>query len=1458
VRRINFKFLLILIVLVCVVAGAAFLVRRFQVSRNAGSKLEMARERLEEGKIADALFLFGQYVSLRPNDNAAFAEYSKLLLARATAPDATRNDVARAFNTLETAVRRNPDDDDLRQQLAEFQLRVGRATDAREHLTVLERRLAEPPEEQASTETLAEREAMNRRVRLLKASSYLGSGEFEEAARIVASDVGYDLASRQFTEAAEQATADTEAYVVLAVILQERLDAPADARRVLEELVAKKGDEPRAWLALSTWHRERGQTDQAAAAVAKALELAPDDPNCVFAQFELALASRDLAKALAVAERAKQLFPDEERVYRGLAAVFLQQQDLPAAESILLEGVERLPGKPSLQMMLTDVLLQQNKLEEAAQAINRIRELYGSTSGPVGLLEARLLVAERRWSDAKTKLEQIRPLVMGNPDLIRQVDLYLGQCHAQLDEYDAQLEVNRRILIDDPGSLAARAGAAQALISAGKTDQALAEFEALAAALEEDKLVAIPQVWYPLLQLRISSQSERPREERDWTGVDGLIEALGKAGSVSPTQLAMLRAESLIRRGETDAARELIESVATDEADGQVWAALVTLVLRVDGPEEARQTLQRVPAAVANDPAMLVIEAQVAARSPAAEALPILDDIAERAGRLEPAAAARVLAGIAPIRLAAGDREGAKRLWTSAAEKQPEDLGIQEALLELAVANRDLEEARGVAAQIGEIAGRTSARTKVAEASIKLLEARLELAELERNEAGALRELPERITNLLAEARNLLTEAENDRPGWSQVQILFADVYLLQGNRSAAIDRLRRAINVGPSNPAVVRRLVALLYAANRLEEAQQAMAQLGEEGTEGLERISAEVELRAGKLEEAVALAEQSVAGDTQNHEDLLWLGQLLARSGKTERAGEVLERATELAPEDPEVWLALFTHRIAAGSPATAERALDEAAKLMPEPRRQLALAQGYEMLGRPDDAERVLREGVAGWPDDLEAMRGLASFQIRKGRRKDARDLLDKILAAPDDAVARATKPWARRAIAEMEGGQGTFRQLEDALKLLKENRSEDGEVSADDLNLEIALLTNRPEPTSWRRAIKLLDQLAEQQPLTTAERLQRAELKEKVGDWDAARNELVALVASPKTPPAYVALLIEKLIKHNETSTAGTWLRRLERATPDSAITIALQAKLAMAENDRKKAADFARQLMPSGDPATDNPAQLNAVGKLMEDLGFPKAADRVFERFAGLSMAGAVARIEFLSRQGRSVEALDLLEARWDEFSLERALSLAIQVLRSQTDETQAVEAAGRIGPWIEKGKRIDPGSIVISLLDAEIRTLLDRPGEAEGIYRDLLASPRLSASQRAIVSNNLAFHLAKPASAEEARKLIDSAIEELGPLPDLLDTRGLVRLAAGDVEAAVEDLREAVLDPSPAKHLHLAFAEWTAGDKTAAREALEIARQTGLGRMRLMPEDAERLEALEREFGPPATAASAS
>jgi len=143
-----------------------------------------------------------------------------------------------------------------------------------------------------------------------------------------------------------------------------------------------------------------------------------------------------------------------------------------------------------------------------------------------------------------------------------------------------------------------------------------------------------------------------------------------------------------------------------------------------------------------------------------------------------------------------------------------------------------------------------------------------------------------------------------------------------------------------------------------------------------------------------------------------------------------------------------------------------------------------------------------------------------------------------------------------------------------------------------------------------------------------------------------------------------------------------------------------------------------------------------------------------------------------------------------------------------------------------------------------------RGADVEAIYRELLARPELTPMQTAIVSNNLAFHLATPSTADEARTLIDAAIGTLGPHPDLLDTRALVHLAVGEDKEAVADLEQAVLQPSDVKFLHLAYAQFRTGETLAARKSLAASRKKGLVPDRLSSSDRDRLAELEAAISP--------
>jgi tetratricopeptide (TPR) repeat protein len=97
--------------------------------------------------------------------------------------------------------------------------------------------------------------------------------------------------------------------------------------------------------------------------------------------------------------------------------------------------------------------------------------------------------------------------------------------------------------------------------------------------------------------------------------------------------------------------------------------------------------------------------------------------------------------------------------------------------------------------------------------------------------------------------------------------------------------------------------------------------------------------------------------------------------------------------------------------------------------------------------------------------------------------------------------------------------------------------------------------------------------------------------------------------------------------------------------------------------------------------------------------------------------------------------------------------------------------------------------------------------------------------------NNLAWLtiLMNANESGPALSLINRAVERKGPLPELLDTRGVIYLKAGDFQHAIADLSEAAAGaPAPAKYFHLVQAYLGAKNKEAATQIWDKALKSGL------------------------------
>ena len=1464
-KRINIQFLAIVAGLLVIGTVGVFVIHRIQVRRNIDGLARLARERVAEGKTAEAIELYERYLAFHPQDREATAEWGDLLLARAEAPTASGRDLGRAAAGMEKAVNSNPGDAGRRLKLAEFLLKNGSFEDALDHVQLLRKNLtagdtplaahvSETPKtladmipgrvEEKVIDLSTNGEAAH--LDLLAAKAHARLGNFEESAALASSLVGFNLEKREIDPEWKTLPECGEAYELLAALLEQRLKDPAAADRVMKQWIKTLPEDGNARLATAQWSLGHGDTKAAEQYAAKAAEMLPNDANVLFISFQIALSEKNYERAAAILQEAEGQFADDERVIRGKALLALEQENIDEAVKVLEAGVERSPKPEQLLVMLCDILIQTNRLDDAGKKIDQLRDAVGVKSAPVMLFDARLLMARNRWLEAKQKLEGMRSTVGDSNDLLRQIDLMLAQCFRNLGQFDEQLEVDRRVGSEDTKSVPGKARIAASLAASGRTDEALAEYDAIVASVPQESLAAMPQVWGPLLQLRVGKQLNRKALDRDWSSVDTLLGLLLRSDAIADDEKALLGAKVRFQKGETTSAIETLEAALRQTpANQRLAASLVGMLLEANQVDRASETLAAFPAGDETRVERLLLEARLIEKQKKADATEALAEIEKEALALPASQTQEVIAGLASIHAASGRRPEAERLWKQMLEANPGDLRILLALFGMAREQQDLDKAALYAAEIGKSSNSDSAQAKTAQVALLLLQV---TASQQARTTGP--NLSEEESGKLDKAYDLLIDAENDRPDWLQTQQLFADVERMRGKPSAAIERLQKVVTAGTRNPAVVKQLANLLYASGRLDEAARTVDMLSASDTSGMERLSADRAASEGRFADAVALAEKIVSPESKNVGELVWLGQLYTRAGQGKQAEGLFARVLELSPEQPVAWLAVASGQVQAGNREGAGQTALRARETLSSPQRDLVSAQIREMLGEGDVAAENYAAAVAAAPDDPGVARQRAEFLIRRGQSKPAQEELERMIGQ-GGAASTPQKTWARRTLAGLAAENGSYKEMWKARALLKPNAGDGEDIQRQNQGLEVALLAARPEPASWLAALDLADTMRIKGPLPTNLRLLLSQILEKLDRWQEARTELLDLAGAPNAAVQLQAFVTERLLVHGEIAGAKNALEKLRATDPDSPATLAIQARVALADGDKGAAVAVARRLMPTADGPPQRDEQLAATAALMEELTFEKAAEQVFDRYAEQSPAGIVERAKFLARQKRVDEALRRLDEGWGKLPPAQIIQIALQLVQGEGRPANP-DSVATLEALIDRARQEDPGSSAVLMTEAGTKELLEQREEAMRIYRTMLEGDRLPPMQAALISNNLAYNLLanpSPSDVDEAKKLIDSAITELGPNPELLDTRALVWLAAGDPQKAIADLKETLVLPTAKKQLHLAAAHLASKNSPNARIAFEKAAKLGLDPATLDPQDRAIVEKLEAALG---------
>ncbi len=1445
-KQVNLRLIVILFAILVGSGGSLFAVHRIQVRRNAGALLRLARERRESGRSDESIGLFARYLSLIPNDAEARSELARMLYQRTEMSDAGRGTFMQAYQAMESAVRLNPDDVDLQRTLALFLLKTGNFSDARQHFSSLRDRQPSPATSSKSAEApeADAEDAEDAEIELGYALACNGMGRYDEAAVMASELIGFELSARTFDPAWKPRPGYSGAYGLLAEIFEQRYRDGDTAALIMRRLPEAYPSDAQAWLSVARWNLSHNAVPAAVLEIAKAAELDPSAPDIMFADYRISLQSRNYQRATTILEEKMVAFADDPKVLNGRADLAVAVGDDNKAVEVLTRGVSLHPSNAELVSKLVDIYFRQRRYDEIKPVLENLRTAFGNQSPVVQWAEARLLMAEGKHQQARVQFELLRPLVAQSREMTSNVDLALAMCFLALGQADEVSEAASRVIAWNPNSFQAKVALATADSMAGKKVQALAEFETLAASLPGPRIAEERLLWQPLLELRTFAQIGLPPAERDWRMVDELVDNLAQSPAISASQLAEIRATVLVQKGEKGAAIEMGgELLDSNPNDPQAIATQVSLLLSDRRIAEAQTLIDQASADVRAAPSLLIAATQIAVSGPPKDLPAKLEEIKKSAAELDDRQSKEVLSAILSIVLARGATEDAAQIAEAILKKDPDAVQTRFLLMQIARDRDDVDRLTSLAEEIGDRSGRTTPQACVAQ-SMVLLQKVSSRRKAQVGDDAVLPPLSAEDESDLEASRNFLIEAENDRPGWAMIQQLFAEVSGVRGDTPTAIDHLQQALLRDSNNPQVARLLAGLLRMSGRLDEARNVIDSLGSAAGDAAVRIAADIDVQAGRFSEAIARAERITPDDSTNADQWVWFGNLLARCGNSERSLEALQRSSSLAPDRLDVWAELIKQQLRMGFRKPAEDSMLAAKAALPSPNRELIVALTYDVIGDRVSAEAAYREAVAAAPRDARIARSLADFLLRQGRIVQAREELLKIIAMPEAAGTQAVY-WARRMIAQQASSGVSYRELREVRDLLEKNTDAQGRLTVDDAALEVTLLMDREEPESWRRSVELLEDISSRQPLSIDKRLKLAWLKDKLGNWQEARVALINIAAQPNIPPVVYSVLIEQLLKHQEVAAARPWMAKLRQAAPDAPMTISLEARMAIVSGDREAAVEAMKKLVPADTDLPENAAQLGPVIQLVEELGFPKAADKLLLQFAAASPDGVLARAAFLGRQNRGNEALEMLEQAWDQLPASRILATGAEII-SHSGTIPSAEADARLEALCTKARRVDPDSITLLFQEGIIKELVGKPVEAERIYREAIASKRLPPKLLAQVNNNLAGLLATPETAAEAKQFVDAAIEELGPHHATLDTRALVLLAMGNTSGAIEDLRESMLVPSAVKHLHMAAALLEARDLEEAKASLETAMSLGIRKHRMTPSDERMLWRVEK------------
>ena len=1444
-RRLNVKALIGTAIVVLVLVGGGLLAAGVFQDRVRVEVLSQSQELIEEDNPGMAMRHLERFLSKHPDDVEVLDRYTRLLSEAAL----ERGDFGRidpAITSNERLLRVDPegttaeDPQQNRRWLAELYI-------LRTELTIsdLSRYGIREADQKIALESRYQA-AEN------VARELIGRGADDaEAYRLLAiaqeGVAGKDdrklekTAVESYEKALARDPADRIAAERLAQAYRDRLDRPERADRVLEDLVQASPDLAETWLVVYRHHIDSEAPEKASEALAKAVELAPDNSAVVVAAATDALDRGDVSEARALLDR----LPDRTRALPEIelmrATIDFQERRTDDAIARLREGLKNVGGaNERLVLYLANALIDSGNLAEARPLVERYKGLAGSESvywyldglylqkaGEPSKAIGSFDKAEREIDEA---LKPRMLVARGRSKLI------LGLQRDAIQDF-------REAVAADPRSAQARLALVDALARDGGIDRALSELRQGIAAAPES-----PELRRALLQILLAVKAAEPAGRRSWLEFDTAVRDIQQEvpALADDPSLVALQARRQVIDGRLDEALARLETAVKAHPDASIlWSTWVDTLIRAGRREEALSVLERAsrPEAAGDSASYRVLRSQLLTQlGRGGEAIDLL---VEGASTLPTDQRATILQALGRMQSARGKLSEARNSYLAWQRLQPGSAAPTLALLELAIDTGNTEEAEAALRALRGTSDEPGLPYRLGYAEY--------LLRIPGGDRGARAEKAlDLLAPILAEGSqtaNLPAALLLRGLAYREQARLEAEEKKAEGLLDNALDDLRKARDLGERKATAP--MIDVLVQLDDFA-AIDDLPRLTSGGLDyEIDKLATEACVRQGKLDRAADYLERTTQAAPNTPQFSAWRVTVLDRLGQTPQVEQAL-LAQAQSRQDAASWITLVRYQAARGRQEQAEQAIAEMKRTVKVDPPELLEAQAREAIGDRQAAELAYEAALRKRPESLDVLLSAARFDQVAGRIDQALEHTEVALSA--DPSSRPAARMKALLLADRAGDPASWQIAWEALG--PEPPEGDSQAPQDRLARAI-LLARHPEASRREEAVGRLEALLGDQPsgdvLAAAARETLAKLLLQQDRPDRAA-EVASVTALSAVNPAAIALYAQALIASDQVDEASRQLDRLENLAPNSPALTELELRLVEARAEAgSRAEELEKAYLEAVEQADGDPvARAVATFRRLVQLGDPavEVAERVGRDLAERFPEQAWLPSQWLASRDVYPDALDLAEAAIaaddPAASFQGSRAVLTVVERSNT----APEFMGRAETLIEQAAATGPPAnqaILGMFRHFQGRVDPARFQDEIRIYRGLLESE----PDNVIYLNNLAWALGECSDQpQEALELIDRAFLSLGTrLPELLDTRGVILDRLGRHDEAVTTIEEALLaQPNKAiYHFHLARALDAVGRAEDARAYLSRALELGLTADDVEPterEDFERLKAL--------------